>query len=72
MIMNKPVFLGLLILKLSKIVMHEFWYDQIKTKYGEIAEFCYMDTGSFILHIKTDDIYKEIAKDVEAKSDSLN
>ena len=31
-----------------------------------------MDTGSFILHIKTDDIYKEIAKDVEAKSDSLN
>ena len=70
--MNKSVFLGLLILKLSKIVMHEFWYDQIKPKYGEIAEFCYRDTDSFIVYIKTDDIYKEIAKDVEAKFDSLN
>ena len=35
--MNKPVYLGLLILKLSQILMYEFWYDLVKPKYGEKA-----------------------------------
>ena len=60
--MNKPVCLGLSILELSKILMHELWYDYVKTKYGEKAKLCYMDTDSFIVYIKTDDIYKDIAK----------
>ena len=33
--MNKPVYLGLSILALSEIVMYEFWYKYVKTKYGE-------------------------------------
>ena len=53
--------MALSILKLSKILMYEFWYDYVKPKYGEKAKFCYMDTDSFILYIKND-IYKDIAE----------
>ena len=52
-LMNKPVYLGLLILELSKILMHEFWYDYLKPKYGKKAKLCCMDTDSFIVYIKT-------------------
>ena len=45
--------------------MYEFWYDYIKPKYGDKARLCYMDTDSFLMHIKTDDFYKDIAIDVE-------
>ena len=47
--MNKPVYLGLSILELSKIVMHEFWYDYVKPKYKENTKLCYVDIGSFIV-----------------------
>ena len=53
---NKPVYLGPSILELSKIVMYEFLYDYVKPKYGEKLKLCYMDTDSFIVQIKTDDI----------------
>ena len=43
--MNKSVYLGLSILELSKILMHKFWYDYVKPKYGEKLKECYMDTG---------------------------
>ena len=39
--MNKPVYLGLSIFVLNKIVMYEFWEDYVKLKYGENAELCY-------------------------------
>ena len=71
-LMNKPVYLGLSILDLSKTVMYEFWYDYVKPKYGENAKLCYMDTDSFIVHVKTDDIYKDIAEDVETRFDTSN
>ena len=51
--MNEPVYSGLSILDLSKTVMYEFWYDYVKPKYGENAKLCYMDTDSFIVHVKT-------------------
>ena len=69
-LMNKPVYLGLSILDLSKTVMNEFWYDYVKPKYGENAKLCYMDTHSFIAHVKTNDIYKDIAEDVETRFDT--
>ena len=51
--MNKPVYLGLLILEISKTLMHEFWYDYMIPKYGDNVKLCYIDTDSFITHIKT-------------------
>ena len=49
--------------------MDEFWYDYVKPKCGENEKLCYMDTDSFIVHIKTDGIYKDIAEDVETRFD---
>ena len=65
--MNKLVYLGLSILEISKILMYEFWYDCIKTKYQNNAKLCYMDIDSFIINIKTEDFYEIIANDVEKK-----
>ena len=52
--------------------MYEFWYDYVKPKYGEKVKLCYMDTDSFIVYIKTEDIYKDIAEDVETRFDTSN
>ena len=52
--------------------MYEVCYDYVKTKYGENVKLCYMDTGSFIVYIKTDDLYKDIANDVETRFDTSN
>ena len=49
--MNKPVYLGLSILGISKTLMYEFWYDYIKLKHQNNAKLCDMDTDSFIIHI---------------------
>ena len=61
--MNKTLYLGLSILELNKVVIYGFWYNYVKPKYGEKAKLCYMDTDSFIFHVKTDDIYKDIVGD---------
>ena len=70
--MNKPIYLGLSILEISKILMYEFWYDYMKPKYGDNIKLCYMDTDSFIIYIKTEDFYKDIADDVEKRFDTSN
>ena len=70
--MNKPIYLGLSILEISKILMYEFWYDYMKPKYGNNVKLCYMDTDSFIMSIKTEDFYNDIANDVEKRFDTSN
>ena len=70
--MNKPVYLGQAILDISRTLMYEVWYDYIKPKYQEKARLCYMDTYSFIMHIKTENFYKDIANDVEKWFDTSN
>ena len=70
--MNKPIYLGMSILDISKTLMYEFWYDYIKPKYQNRANLCYMGTDSFIIHIKTEDFYKEIANDVEKWFETSN
>ena len=59
--MNKPINLGLSILDISKILMYEFWYDYMKPKHGNRVKLCYMDTDSFVINIKTNNFYKDIA-----------
>ena len=70
--MNKPIYLGQPILDISKILIYEFWFDYIKPKYGDKAKLCYMDTDSFIIHIKTKDFYNDITNDVEKQFDTSN
>ena len=50
--------------------MYEFWHEYMKPKYGDNVKLCYMDTDSFIMHIKTEDFCKDIANDVEERSDT--
>ena len=70
--MNNPINLGLSILGISKILMYEFWYDYVKPKYGNDVKLCYMNTDSFVMNIKTEDFYKDIANDVEKRFDTSN
>ena len=70
--MNKPIYLGLPILDISNILICEFWYDYMKPKYDDNVKLCYMDTDSFIMNIKTEDFYKDIANDVEKRFDKSN
>ena len=50
--------------------MYEFRYNYVKPKYEEKAKLGYMYTDTFIVYIKTDDIYKDIAEDVETRFDT--
>ena len=52
--------------------MYEFWYDYMKPKYSDNVKLCYIDTDSFIMNIKTEDFYKDIANDVEKRFDTSN
>ena len=70
--MNKPIYLGLSILDISEILMYEFWYDYMKPKYNDNVKLCYMNTDSFVMNIKTNDFYKDIANDVEKRFDTSN
>ena len=70
--MNKPVYLGMSILDISKTLMYEFWYDYIKPKYKEKAKLCYMDTDSFVIHIFTEDFFEDINNDIERWFDTAN
>ena len=70
--MNKPIYLGLSILEISKILMYEFWNDYMKPKYNDNVKLCYMDTDSFVMNIKANDFYKDISHDVECKFDTSN
>ena len=70
--MIKPLYLGMTILDISKILMYEFWYDYIRQKYGDRAKLCYTDTDSFIIYIKTEDFFEDISNDVERWFDTSN
>ena len=50
--MNEPIYLGLSILDISKILMYEFWYDYMKPKYNDNVKLCYMDTDSFVYDVE--------------------
>ena len=70
--MNKQIYLGQVILDISKTLMYEFWYDYTIPKYGDKAILCYTDRDSFIMHIKTDDFYKDINNDIDKWFDTSN
>ena len=69
---NKPVYLGMSILDISRTLMYKFWYDYVKSKYEDRAELCYTDTDSFIVHIIPEDFFVDISDDVERWFDTSN
>ena len=68
--MNKPVYLRMSILDLSKIIMFDFHYKYIKPKYGKQAKLLFTDTDSFLYEIQTEDFYKDISGDVKDRFDT--
>ena len=67
---NKSVYLRLSILEISKILMYEFWYDYIQPKYQDNVKLSYMDTDSFIAHIKTEDFHEDTPNNIEKRFDT--
>ena len=70
--MTKPLYLGMSISDISKILMYEFWYGYIIPKYGDRVKLYYTDTDSFIIYIKTKDFFEDISNDVERWYDTSN
>ena len=70
--MTKPLYLGVSILDISKTLMYKFWYGYIKPKYGDSAKLCFTDTDSFVIHIIAEDLFKDIAPDVDIRLDISN
>ena len=69
---NKVVYLGLSILDISKITMHEYWYDYVKPKYDDKRKLSWISTDPFIVHIKFEDVYAEVQLDFEKRFDTSN
>ena len=67
---DKPVYLGMCILDLSKTLMYNFHYNYIKKKYGDNAKLLFTDTDSLKYEIKTKDFYKDISGDVKDRFDT--
>ena len=62
LLLNKPVYTGMTILDNSKILMYDFFYNELKEQYGPKCELLYTDTDSLLVEIETDDVYKDIEK----------
>lgn len=62
---NRPVYVGMCVLDLSKLLLYEYYYKHLKPKYGANCSLLYTDTDSLIMHIKCDDFYKDMEKDLD-------
>ena len=63
--LNKPAYIGMCILELSKVLMYEFHYDYIKNKYGNNSRLLFTGTDSLMYEIKTKDVYKDFSSNKE-------
>ena len=69
---NKPVYLGLLILDMQKIIMYEYLYDYTKPKYGDKTKLCYVYMNGVIFKVKSEIISADLAGDVKKWFDTSN
>ena len=70
--MNKPLYLSMSILYISKMLMYKFWFDYFKPNYKDREKLCYTDTDSFIINFVTEDFFQGISNDVEKWFDMSN
>ena len=62
LVRNRPIFLGMSVLDLSKTLMYDFYYNKLLRQYGENIDLLYTDTDSLLLEIKTENVYKDMGK----------
>ena len=63
--LSKPAYIGMCILKLSKVLMYEFHYDYVKNKYDNKSKLLFTDTDNLMYEIKTEDVYEDFSSDKE-------
>ena len=63
--LNKPSYVGFAILDMSKILMYDFHYNYIRKLYGHNATLLFTDTDSLCYIVETNDIYKDIEKNLD-------
>ena len=62
LVLNRPVYVGMSILDISKHLMYDFYYNKLKAQYGQSCQLLYTDTDSLLLEIQTEDVYKDMAQ----------
>ena len=63
--LNRPVFVGMSILDLSKYLMSDFYYNQLQGQYGDRCQLLYTDTDSLLLEVQTEDVFRDMASNAE-------
>jgi len=68
---NKPIYVGMYILDISKVCLYEFHHEYMSPMYRDKCKIMYTDTDSLIYHIECDDVYKNMKRDI-ARFDTSN
>jgi hypothetical protein len=63
LVLNRPIYVGFSILEISKVLMYDFHYNHIKSRYGVKAELLFTDTDSLCYNIFTEDLYNDMEQD---------
>ena len=71
-LLNKPIYVGMSVLDLSKHLMYNFYYNTLKARYGENVRLLYTDTDSVVIHVQTEDIYADMAQNLNDYDTSNN
>ena len=70
--LTKPRYLGMSILDIGKTLMYEFWYDYIRPNYGDRTKLGYTDTASSVIHLITEEFFKDTSHNVARWFDTSN